>query len=106
MRKKKPKLILNKCELDFCNETVDLHLHHHVERTEENTTNNPWNLCILCPNCHAKIHSGSIKVIGVFPSTQLPNGRTLVYEMNGVKNLDINHSYIEFKNKSYRIFPE
>lgn len=99
----KLKLIKNKCEIDECNETENLHLHHIVERTEVNTTNHPYNLCILCPNHHSYTHSGKLKIIGVYPSTKLPNKRTLVYELNGVKNIDINVPYIEFKNKSFKI---
>jgi hypothetical protein len=33
----------------------------------------------------------------------LPNGRTLVYEINGKRNIDIDDSYIKFKNKSIKI---
>jgi 5-methylcytosine-specific restriction endonuclease McrA len=97
-------LILDKCEIESCNEVTNLHAHHIIERTEENTNNNIFNLAILCPNCHAKVHSGNIKIIGLFPSTKLPNKRTLVYEVNGKKNIEgIDSPYIEFKNKSFKI---
>ena len=104
----KSKLIKNKCEIDSCDVTDPklLHLHHIIERTEINTTNHDFNLAILCANCHAKTHSGSLKIIGVYPSTKLPNKRTLVYELNGIKNIDLDIPYIEFKNKSFKIHGE
>lgn len=101
----KSKLIKNKCEIETCTVTDPhlLHLHHIIERTEINTTNHNFNLAILCANCHALTHSGKLKIIGVYPSTKLPNKRTLIYELNGVKNLDIDMPYVEFKNKSFKI---
>jgi hypothetical protein len=99
------KLIKNKCEIENC--TVSdphlLHLHHIIERTEINTTNDSFNLAILCANCHNLVHCGRIKIIGIFPSTKSPNNRTLVYELDGKKNVDIDMSYIQFKNKSFKI---
>jgi hypothetical protein len=97
------KLIKNKCEIEECNETENLHLHHIIERTEINTNNHVMNLSILCPNHHGYVHSGRLKIIGVYPSTKLPNKRTLVYELDGIKNIDIELPYIEFKNKSFKI---
>lgn len=100
---KSKKLILNKCEIDNCQETLNLHKHHIIERTEINTTNDNYNIAILCPSCHSKVHSGNIKIIGIYPSTKLPNCRTLIYEINGLKNIDIDAPYIQFKNKSFKI---
>lgn len=103
---RKSKLIKNKCEIETCNVTDPhlLELHHIIERTEINTNNNDFNLAILCGNCHALTHSGRLKIIGVFPSTQLPNKRTLVYQLDGKPNIDgIVKPYIEFKNKSFKI---
>ena len=98
------KLILNKCEIEGCDVTSCLHLHHIIERTEENTNNNSYNLCILCPNHHNFVHSGLLKIIGIFPSTKKPNNRTVVYELNGKKNInDIDFPYFQFKNKTYKI---
>jgi len=101
----KQKLIKNKCEIDECNVTDPrlLELHHIIERTESNTTNHNLNLAILCRNCHGMTHSGRLRLIGIFPSTKLPNKRTLVYELDGVKNVDIDSAYIEFKNKEFRV---
>lgn len=98
------KLILNKCEIEGCNENSNLHLHHIIERTEINTNNHPFNLSILCPNHHAAVHSGRLKIIGVYPSTKLPNARTLIYELDGKRNIEgIDIPYIEFTNKSFKI---
>lgn len=104
MRSKK--LIKEKCEIETCTVTDPnlLHLHHIVERTEINTTNNPFNLAILCANCHALTHSGRLKIVGVYPSTRLPNARTLVYELDGKANIEgIKKPYANFENKSYKL---
>lgn len=100
------KLIKNKCEIASCSVTDKnlLHLHHIIERTEVNTTNHDFNLAILCANCHALTHSGRLKIIGVYPSTQLPNKRTLIYELDGKRNIEgIDIPYVSFKNKSFKI---
>lgn len=102
----KNKLILNKCEIEGCNETENLHKHHIISRTEINTNNHVYNLSILCPNHHNYVHSGRLKIIGVYPATLLPNKRILVYELDGKKNVDIDIPYVEFKNKSYKIYGE
>lgn len=106
MSKRKTKLIKNKCEIETCTVTDPnlLQLHHIIERTEEHTNNDNFNLAILCANCHGLTHSGRLKIIGVFPSTQLPNARTLVYELDGKKNIEgIDEPYIKFKNKSFKL---
>jgi hypothetical protein len=104
----KSKLFKNKCEIDGCNicDPDALHFHHIIERTKINTTNHPFNLAILCAVHHELTHSGKLKIIGVYPSTKLPNKRTLVYELNGIKNIDIDTPYVEFKNKSFRVSGE
>ena len=97
-------LIKNKCEIEGCNETTNLHLHHIIERTEINTNNHPYNLSILCPNHHNYVHNGNLKIIGVYPSTNPPNGRTLIYELDGKRNIEgIDCPYVIFKNKSFKI---
>ncbi len=104
---KKSKLIKEKCEIESCNVTDPnlLHLHHFIERTEINTNNDNLNLVILCANCHALTHSNKLKIIGIFPSTRLPNKRTVIYELNGKRNIDgIDFPYLEFKNKSFKIY--
>ncbi len=103
----KSKLIKNKCEIETCDITdpKSLHLHHIIERTENNTTNHNFNLAILCANHHSFVHSGRLKVIGVYPSTQLPNHRTLIYELDGKRNIDgIDVPFVEFKPKSFKLF--
>lgn len=99
------KLIKNKCEIESCDimDSKLLELHHIIERTELNTTNHDFNLAILCANHHAMIDTDRLKIIGVYPSTKLPNKRTLIYELDGVKNLDIDVPYVQFKNKSFKI---
>ncbi len=98
-------LIKNKCEIEGCNVDAPeaLHFHHIIERTEINTTNHPFNIAIICAVHHELTHSGKLKIIGVYPSTKLPNKRTLIYELDGVKNLDIDVPYVQFKNKSFKI---
>ena len=102
----KSKLIKNKCEIESCNVTDPnlLHLHHIIERTEVNTCNHTDNLAILCANCHNLVHSKKLRIIGIYPSTKLPNMRTLIYELDGVKNIDIDNEYLPFKNKAYKIY--
>lgn len=99
------KLIKNKCEIETCtiSDPLLLELHHIIPRTDINTTNNDFNLAILCCNCHKLLDGGKLKIIGAYPSTKPPNGRTLVYELHGVKNVDLNLPYVEFKNKSFKI---
>ena len=105
MRKK---LIKSKCEIESCNVSDPnlLELHHIIPQKEQNTTNHPMNLAILCCCCHRMIDSGRLKILGVFPSTKPPNGRTLVYELDGIKNIDIDVPYFTFKNKSFKIGKE
>lgn len=100
------KLIKNKCEIEGCD--VDdkdaLHFHHIIERTQVNTTNHSFNIAIICATHHELAHSGRLKIIGVFPSTKLPNHRTLIYELDGKKNMEgVTSPYIQFKNKSFKI---
>lgn len=99
------KLIKNKCEIESC--TVSdpdlLELHHIIDRVKLNTTNHDFNLAILCCNCHKSIDSGRLKIISIYPSTKLPNKRTLVYELDGKKNIDLDEPYFQFTNKSFKI---
>ena len=99
------KLIKNKCEIDGCNITDSnlLELHHIIERTKLLTSNDPSNLAILCCLHHAMLHSGRLEIIGVYPSTKLPNKRVLVYKMDGESNIDIDRPYIESKPRVQKI---
>lgn len=87
MAKRAPRLVPVICEI--CGETnrSALHKHHIIPRTDPKTSNDDVNLAIICASCHCKTHSGFIRIIGAFPSTQLPYKRTLVYEINGVSNV-------------------
>lgn len=97
-------LILNKCEIETCTVTECLHLHHIIGRKEIGTNNHKTNLSILCPTHHSMVHAGKIKIIGIYPSTKLPNKRSLVYEIDGKKNIDINESYFQFKPIGSKLF--
>lgn len=105
LAKKRPKI---KCEIDGCDIINPdlLHRHHIIERTELNTDNDDFNIAIICSNHHNLIHLGRIKIIGVFPSTKPPTGRTLVYVKDGVCNvpgLENAKPYYTPKPKSMRI---
>ena len=82
------KLIKNKFEIESCfvDDANALHFHHIIERTKVNTTNHPFNIAILCAVHHELVHSGRLKIIGVYPSPQLPIQRTLVYKLDCKKN--------------------
>lgn len=86
---------LEKFECEVCGErnVKILDKHHIIPRTDPRCTNHNQNIAVLCKNCHGKTHTGSLDIIGIFPSTKPPNGRTLVYKLNGVKNIDIDPSY-------------
>lgn len=77
------------CEVEGCGVTDpnQLHWHHIKERTEIDTSNNPFNIAILCANCHALVHSGRLKIIGVYPSTGR-YGRMLIYILDGKPNIE------------------
>ena len=61
------------------------------------------NLAVLCGNCHSKIHLGNLKVFGVLPSTD-PSGFILIYELNGVKNIDVDVPNFVKKPKEMKVF--
>lgn len=91
------------CEVCGENDKSTLHRHHIIERTELDCTNHHMNLAVVCSNCHNKIHAGELKLIGVFPSTKPPVGRTLVYIRNGVCNvpgMENSTSYYKSKPKA------
>lgn len=87
----KIKLIKQKCEIHNCNEDNPkvLDFHHIIPQTELGCTDHPTNIAIICSNCHRKVHLNLLKIIGVIPSTEMPNKRTLIYEINGQRNIDI-----------------
>lgn len=102
---RKHKLIKNKCEIESCNVTDPnlLEFHHIISRTDPLTSNENHNLAILCCNCHKMIDTGELITYCIFPSTKLPNKRTLVYSLNGIKNVDLPEVYLQPKNKSIKI---
>lgn len=100
-RKKKP----DKIECEICGEkdTCVLHHHHIVERTEINTDNSYWNLAVLCSNCHNKVHHGDIKIIGIYPSTKPPLGRSIIYEQDGKNSTGITEPYYIPQPKAMKV---
>jgi hypothetical protein len=99
----KPKKI--KCEICAESSKSVLHYHHIIPQTDPGCTDDWINVCIVCSNCHNKIHADEIKVIGIFPSTQLPYKRTLVYEKNGICNVPgIDKEYIKPQQKKMRLY--
>lgn len=49
------------CELDF--EYLD---EHHIQSKCYGGTNDPYNKCNICPNCHKTVHYGQIVIEGKF----------------------------------------
>jgi hypothetical protein len=102
-RKEKLKYIV--CEICGENNISTLHKHHIVPRTDVNSDNSWGNLAVLCSNCHNKIHHGTLKIIGVYPSTKLPYKRTVIFEDNGISNVpQITEPYYVPKAPSMRIY--
>ena len=106
-RRKKEKLVPSVCEICEENNKAVLHKHHIVERKDPNTSNHEMNLCIICSNCHNKIHATppQIRIIGIFPSTKLPYKRTLVFEENGESNVPgLTNPPFKSKAESMKVF--
>lgn len=94
-----------RCEIEGCNVTqkAALHFHHIIERKTVGTSNDPLNTAIICATHHELTHDGQLKIIGVYPSTG-EQGRTLVYEINGVQNVPgITEPYYKPKQISMKI---
>lgn len=92
-----------KCEIEEC--TVKdpklLERHHIVERKDIGTSNHEFNLCVLCSLHHSMIHTGRLKIIGVFPST---SKRSVIYELDGKRNIEgIDESYFNYHAPSMKI---
>lgn len=105
MARRVKRLVPTVCEICGEADPSTLHKHHIVERTDPNTSHADANLAIICANCHNKVHAGQIKIVGVYPSTQLPYGRTIIYEKDGVSNLPgIDEPYFTPKAKSMKVF--
>lgn len=82
---------LQKIVCEICGEkdkdTLDYHHIYEQAKDADKCTNHPFNLAIICSNCHKKIHAGTIEVLGLIPSTQIPYGRSLLYSVGGIKNI-------------------
>ena len=46
-----------------------IHKHHIIPKSDPRSSNNDNNLAIVCPTCHARIHTGEIIVLGVYQTT-------------------------------------
>lgn len=103
---RKIKLEKISCEICDDNNKDILHAHHIKERTELETNNHNTNLLILCPNCHSKIHTNKIQIIGLFNSTKKPYGRSVIYLKDGVCNvpsMQQETSYYGLVNESMKL---
>jgi hypothetical protein len=78
-RKPKKKI----CEICGENNISTLHEHHIIPRTDERCTDDWHNVVIVCANCHNKIHSNQIEIIGIYPSTKLPYKRSVIFSIFG-----------------------
>lgn len=60
-----------KLKCDVCGEVDSkiLNRHHIIPQCDERCTNKDFNISILCPNCHTKVHEGDIIIIGLYQST-------------------------------------
>jgi hypothetical protein len=98
---------VQKINCEICGEDNKsvLHRHHIVERTDPNCTNEWGNICVICSNCHNRVHANQIKIIGIFPSTKLPYKRTLVFEENGKPNIsDLTNPPFTSQAESMKVF--
>lgn len=94
--------MLNKeiCEICGFDVKATLHIHHIIEQHEIGTNNSDENCVVLCANCHNDHHHGTINVLAVLKST---NGRVVIYEKDGIKNIDINLPRYHKTEKGLRI---
>lgn len=106
MGRRKKKTPKTHCEICKWDEYPDiLERHHIVERTEIGTSNHDYNLCIICPTCHSKIHTGRLKIYGIYPSTEPPHGRTAIYELDGICNIpELKEAYYKPKPKQMKVY--
>jgi hypothetical protein len=106
--RKKEKLHKKFCEIEGCPMTDPAALEHHhiIERTEIGTSNDNFNLAVICANHHSLLHAGRLKIIGVYPSTK-PFGRTLIYELDGKMNISgIDKTYFNHRPSQMKITKE
>jgi hypothetical protein len=74
------KLKKNECEICRYNNPAALNIHHIIPRRDPRSTNNNYNLSVVCHVCHDLIHAGQITIIGVYDSTE---GRKLMWFKEG-----------------------
>jgi predicted HNH restriction endonuclease len=79
-----PKLKKEHCEVCFETKKSTLNIHHIIPQCDERSSNNNYNLAVLCANCHNLVHSGDITIIGVYSSTN-NNGRSVLFFRKGEK---------------------
>jgi len=101
--------MLNKiiCEVCGIDDKTILEKHHIIERTEIDTSNNDYNLAVICSNCHSKHHFGNLEIIGFISSTKRPYGRTLIYKLIDILNIEGMEDFvIRIKPKQTKIRKE
>lgn len=95
------------CEIEGCgiSDPALLHRHHIAERTQLDTSNDDFNLAVLCSNHHNLVHSGRLEIIGVFPGTKPPTGRILAYKIDGVPNIPgLEEPYYTHQPEAMKVF--
>lgn len=70
------------CEVCGNKDVSILNRHHIIPQCDENCTNKDYNIAILCPNCHAKVHEGEVIIVGLYQST---NNLKLLWFKKGEK---------------------
>lgn len=69
-----------RCETCGNTKRAILHRHHIIPRCDARCHNNDCNLAVLCPNCHALVHTGDFVIIGVY---QTMGGQELIWFKRG-----------------------
>lgn len=57
---------------------------HHIHSLSLGGTNDRWNKCRICPNCHRKVHLGKIILEGRFASGK---GNILIWRNKGDESI-------------------
>lgn len=79
INKKEFKHLKNKCQI--CLESnISVLDNHRITAGKDGGLYTKHNVVCLCSNCHRKVHTNEIVIIGVFRST---HGDVVQYEMNG-----------------------
>lgn len=94
------------CEICGCTDKESIQWHHIIERTEVFTSNDNFNIGIICSNCHNLFHlgNGKLEIIGVYPATN-KYGRKLIFKKNGIPNVPgIEEPYYKPQNPQMKLF--